>query len=259
MADKEKARPAFAVWIADVTAAVEAPNELRERTDPEPEQSLRFAGIRKVAIFGAAGRTGRLIVDLLLANSLRVTAFVRELRSGYDLPDVVRIVEGSIERDEDVREAIEEQDAVICALGPSRRGPPDVLAVAAGTIFPAMRDLEVRRYVGVLGATVRCPGDSATLGAAVVYGIIRIMARRFVRAAGTHLRMAEQSGLDWTIVRPPRLTDGPPAGVAAGYGVRLAARSSISRADLAEFVVSQLDTDRWVGRAPMVVGRTRPR
>jgi putative NADH-flavin reductase len=173
---------------------------------------------------------------------------------------VVRIVEGSIERDEDVREAVEEQDAVICALGPSRRGPPDVLAVAAGTIFPAMRGLGVRRYVGILGATVRCRDDPRpTLGAALVYGMIRLMARRFVRAAETHLHMAEQSGLDWTVVRPPRLTDDPPSGYRAGHAARLAARSSITRADLAAFAVSQLDTDRWLGKAPLVVGRRRSR
>lgn len=61
------------------------------------------------------------------------------------------------------------------------------------------------------------------------------------------------SGLDWVLVRPPHLVNGPPTGrVRAGADVQLGLRDQVTRADLGRFLVDQLTDTRFVGQAPFV-------
>jgi putative NADH-flavin reductase len=66
-------------------------------------------------------------------------------------------------------------------------------------------------------------------------------------------RIVRASGLDWTIVKPPRLTDGPATGgVRAGVDVRVGLLSRTSRADLAAFMLDEIERRAFV-RQPVFV------
>ena len=68
-------------------------------------------------------------------------------------------------------------------------------------------------------------------------------------------RLVEASGLDWTIVKPPRLTDSLPQGrVQAGSSLRIGLLSTISRADLAAFIIDEMQTGRFVRQRIFVKG-----
>ena len=67
-----------------------------------------------------------------------------------------------------------------------------------------------------------------------------------------HLAVLRASGLDWTVVRGPRLTDAPATGSYRVGWVGVNASTQIARADLARFILTQLDDDTFVHELPFV-------
>jgi len=95
---------------------------------------------------------------------------------------------------------------------------------------------------------------------------VRLMVRMFRRqrpaVAADRMRqeqLVRGSGLEWTLVKPPRLTEGPAGGrVMAGVDLRIGLLSKISRADLASFLVAECVAPRYVKQSVYVTGGGRP-
>ncbi|HEU5318560.1 MAG TPA: SDR family oxidoreductase [Chloroflexota bacterium] len=205
----------------------------------------------RVVIFGASGRTGRRLVEQALARGHEVTAFVRDPAKLALTHDRLRVVRGDVSDGERVAEAIAGQDAVLCALG--ARGPAfDAMTVGARQIVAAMRDLGVRRLITLTGAGVHDARDRPGVIGRVMVFLLKTLQPRVLADAERHCEQVRASGLDWTIVRVPRLTDGRGTGrVRAGWaGVNTG--PTISRADAAGFMLDQLDGGAYVRQAPMI-------
>jgi putative NADH-flavin reductase len=206
----------------------------------------------KLIIFGATGKTGRHIVKQALAADHEVTAFVRD-RAGMDIMDErLRVVQGDVTDAAQVREAVRGQEAVISALGQTKTSSRDVLTVAARHLVPAMEQEGVHRLVTLVGAGVPDERDTGSLGRTMMRGLMKLVARHVLQDAECHAEIVRASGLEWTLVRPPRLTDGPSqGGYRTGY-LQLGAKDTISRADLADFMLDLAANGRFIREAPMV-------
>jgi putative NADH-flavin reductase len=206
----------------------------------------------RIAIFGSTGKTGQHVVEQALERGYEVTAFVRDPSKLTVDPESVRVVQGDAQDAEAVAKAVEGADAVISALGQTPSSQKDLLTVSADHIVDAMKDHGVDRYVTLLGAGVSDPKDHSSIGRKFMLGLMKIFARHILEDAQNHADKVRASGLDWVIVRPPRLTDGERTGrVEAGY-MKLGPSATISRADLATFMLDSVEDDTWVGQAPMV-------
>ncbi|MFC7546239.1 NAD(P)-dependent oxidoreductase [Plantactinospora sp. GCM10030261] len=207
----------------------------------------------RVTVFGAAGRTGRHLVTGAVARHHEVTAFVRR-RDGAPQPPGVRLVEGDVADPAAVRRAVAGRDAVICALGaatPVRRDP--TLVTGIRQIIAAMTDAGVPRlvYLSFLGV----PDGRRQLSALGRLAVAPILLRNVSADHAEKEALIAASAVDWTIVRPPRLTDGPATGVYR-HGTDIRATSvvpTISRADLARFMLDQLDTTEYVHCRPALM------
>jgi uncharacterized protein YbjT (DUF2867 family) len=116
-----------------------------------------------------------------------------------------------------------------------------------------MKAQGVRRIVSLVGAGVKDPADQTSLGRAVMLGLMSLVARDILSDAERHAELLRASGLDWTLVRPPRLTQGPRQGrYRHAPALKLGPGSSLSRADLAEFMLTLTTEGGYVGQAPMV-------
>jgi putative NADH-flavin reductase len=201
----------------------------------------------KVVVFGATGRTGHHLVRVALSRRHQVTAFVRD--RSHLLMDYsrLRLVEGDVLDPKAVDRALRGQEAVLCALAAPPGGPDTVLSKGTRNILDAMRRHRVRRLVclseaGVLG------GDSASR-----LPRFRIPFFRKDPFADLRRQLLEivDSGLDWIIVRPPKLTDEPLTG---RYEISLnrPKHASITRLDLAIFMINQLRNKEFVRKMPAV-------
>lgn len=206
----------------------------------------------KVLVFGASGRTGELLLEAALQRGHTVAAFVRDPATFGDRHDI-EVLAGDVADPEAVARAMPGRDAVLCALGaatPLKRCPPIVAGV--GHITKAS-DTGVRRliYLSFLGV----PAGRHQLSVLGRYVVAPILLRNVSADHAEKEQIIRHSGLDWTIVRPPRLTNGPRTGTYR-HGEDIHARQvvpRISRADVAEFMVSQLDDPTHLHRAPAIM------
>ena len=206
----------------------------------------------RVAVLGATGATGRLVVDELVRRGHTVVALTRAPDSGGSKA-VSRVV-GDARDPAALRALVHGADAVVSALGP-RRGDGTLHREVAPLLVAAMRDADVRRFVGISGAGVDVPGDRKSRRDRVVSALLQRFGGDTVRDKALERETWADSGLDWTLVRAPRLLDGPPTGRVEHSASRSPRRTSIPRADLATFLADLVDRADYVQQAPLVAGR----
>ena len=205
----------------------------------------------KVLVLGAAGKTGSAVVAQARAAGHEVTAFVHTT-DGYDAPPGVVVRVGDATDPHGVGGLVAGQDAVIDTIGGTTPYKKDVTLErdTAAAVITAMRENGVRRLVVTSMVGV---GDSIASSTAFE----RLLLKTFLRGATPDKAAleaeVETSGLDWTVVRPAVLTDDDPTGAVRTYEPASGEKArKISRADLATFLVGQLDDATHLGRAVTV-------
>jgi len=208
----------------------------------------------KIIVFGATGRTGKLIVTQALAKGHTVTAYTRTTE-GLPQDPHLRVVQGDVFDFGAVVDAIRGHRAVLSALGANTRKKSDVLAKAVPHILEGMRQEYVNRLI-VLGASGLHPDWGKYQNALTVMGLWMakktVLKHPFIDQA-TQERLIAASDVDYTIVRAPRLMDGPFTGK---YRVLPDALPSgalrINRADVADFMLQQLTDPRFHRQGPYI-------
>jgi putative NADH-flavin reductase len=208
----------------------------------------------KIIVFGATGGTGRLIVTQALAKGHTVTAFARD-PEGLPADPHLRVIKGDVFDFAAVVDAMHGHRAVLSALGARSTKKSDVLDRAIPHILEGMRQEYVTRLI-VLGAAGLHPDWSKYQNALTAMGvwIARKTALKypFIDQAAQE-RLLAASDVDYTIVRAPRLMDGPFTG---NYHVLPDALPTgalrINRADVADFMLQQLTDPRFHRQGPYI-------
>jgi putative NADH-flavin reductase len=203
----------------------------------------------RIAVIGASGRTGRLIVEQALGQGDDVVAFARSPETLDLAHPRLKSVAGDVRDVAALRLAVQDCDAVTFAIGEKPTPEVDTYSVGISNLMEAMAELDVMRLSAVSAAGTFARNDR---NLSVGY---RLMMRAVPRGLYDDLERMETrimaSGMRWTIVRPAGLTDGPQTGeYRIGLnGKPLSAGGRISRADVAGFTLKSLKVDTWVGRA----------
>jgi putative NADH-flavin reductase len=197
----------------------------------------------RLTIFGATGKTGSCLVTQAVMAGHEVTAVVRDPKR-LNLPshEHLRVVTADVMDPTDIMGAVDEANVVVSALGPPSKGPTTVLQDSTRSIIEAMEKSGSRRLVTtVSGSMVDDSGDGAFM-----HYLAKPMTRRMLKNVCSDMGRAESeihaSNLDWTIFRPPRLTDKPGTGryrIAIDRNVKRG--FTITRADLAQAVLELLN------------------
>ncbi len=195
----------------------------------------------KLTIFGGSGRMGQLLVQRALDAGHEVTALARTPdKLALSHPNL-RVLAGDMNDATAVAGVIAGADAVINLVSS---------AAAARNVVAAMQAGGPRRLLSTIGAGVGDPADKPGVVDRLISGLIKLLARETWDEALEQAAVVRGSGLEWTLVRVGRLTDKPPAGARTGY--LGSAGNSLSRADLADWLLAQLADDAYVGKAPVV-------
>jgi putative NADH-flavin reductase len=223
----------------------------------------RGATVRLV-IFGATGGTGRRLVERAVAEGHEVTAFVRNSSRMSARHERLKVVVGDAVDPGRVREAVAGNEAVISVLGsrqpsnplrPRSLGDPDGPASSgSGNIIAAMKEHGLRRFAcqtawGV-GESKHDPGFA---GAFFMKVLVPPLLRDEYAAKEAQERIVRESDLEWVIVRPMILTNGPWTNdYRAAEDLKPGRRPYISRADAADFLMRQLTDDTFVRKTPAI-------
>jgi putative NADH-flavin reductase len=216
-----------------------------------------WRNIMNLAIFGASGRTGTLLVNAAIEGGHGVTAQVRDtarLNAASLAWNGVNVLEGEVVDPQAVNDAVHGADAVLVALGAPPRATDRVLERGTRAIIDAMKTHSVERLV-VLTSFAIADGPSLTgpIGRALL-GLSSRLTRPLWRDKEAQEAAVMASELDWTLVRPITLTNGPATGdYVAEEAPKIRLSSRISRADVAAFMLAEATVPRWSGRAVRLV------
>jgi putative NADH-flavin reductase len=215
----------------------------------------------KLTIFAATGGIGRQALEQAVAAGHDVTAVVRNPNK---LAREVRIVTADL-ADPDpaaLESALEGADAVLSGLGPRSMSEAGITSRGTRAIVQAMKATNVRRIVVVSAAPIstvpspgrpkppkRDPGEGYFMRN-LLSPLIKTILRKHYADLALMEDLLRDSGLDWTIVRPPRLTDKPLTGTyRTAYGQNLRRGIFISRADVADLMLRVLGQPETIEKA----------
>ncbi|MDW6060550.1 SDR family oxidoreductase [Streptomyces sp. FXJ1.4098] len=197
----------------------------------------------RITVFGATGGTGQHLVNQALEAGHHITAVVRNparlQQADHPRLEVVKaVVKADLQHLEAITEAVKGQDAVVSALGPRGKDDITVCSDGARAIITAMRATDSRRLIVVTASGhIVDEGDGP-----FTRSMVKPMLRRFLRDGFADFARTDQavkaSGLDWTIMRPPRLTDGRRRAYRTATDRNVRGGITIARADLADAILT---------------------
>lgn len=194
----------------------------------------------KIAVFGASGRTGILIVYQALNQGFTVTAFARKAENVTIRHKNLTVIQGELTDLPKISEAVEGQDAVLCALGMDSNKPSRVLSEGTRRILEAMEECGVKRFI--------CMSSAGILGNDAGFWFGKVIKPLFLRHVfADKLRQVEvirESRAKWVILRPVGLTDSPKTN---SYKVNpgIPTSRTVPRADVADFMLKLVTETRY--------------
>ncbi len=209
-----------------------------------------------LAIFGASGRCGLLLIERALAAGHTVSALVRR-PAKFPFSSKVRVVQGDAFSPEAIASTITSPlgtraQAVLSALGARSLGREEVLERAVPLIIQAMQSAGTRRIIalGSSGALDSALDQQTAWRRALIENVLYKTALKWpVVSQRAQYQALSASDLDWTMVMPPMLTDGAARGCFRVDGDALPKNGArIARADVADFMMAQLCTEAWSRR-----------
>jgi len=209
----------------------------------------------KIVIFGANGKTGTLLTEQVLAKGHHVTAYIRRAGVLMQQHPNLKIITGNLNDTDKLKEAIKGADACISVLGGSSliRHTPEIIS-GIDNIIKIMELEGVKRfiYLSSMGA-----GESRKLmGMILRFFIADIMLRVPLADHTANEKRIAKSKLNWTLVRPAGLTNGPKTGrLKHGKTLKVLKGSpQISRANVASFIIEQLSDASYIKSGVWIYG-----
>jgi putative NADH-flavin reductase len=199
-----------------------------------------------LSILGGTGRTGIPLVRRALDAGHTVRVLARDPTKLPFTHERLTVLTGDAGHPADLVTLTEGTEALVSALGPVK-GLEDICSRATKAALEA----GVRRYVITSGAGLDVPGDQKDLPGRLISRLIRFVSPAIVADKERELAMLQASPCEWTLVRPPRLVDGPATGTYR-VDVKTGPGSKLVRADLADFLLTCAVEHRHVREAPFI-------
>jgi len=196
----------------------------------------------KLVVLGATGGTGMELVRESLKRGHSVIAFVRNAARLHEFEGRIRVAEGDLLDRGALAKVLEKNDAVLSGFGPRvpvAKSDVHLLEQFAAALTGAMQDARVRRLVII--STAFLFKDSIV---PPTYLLGKLLFPSVVTDSAALEKTVQESAVEWTIVRPPQLTDGPMTGSyreRIGHLPRLGFK--ISRGDVAHYFVKAIEKD----------------
>ncbi|MCA9327096.1 NAD(P)H-binding protein [Candidatus Saccharibacteria bacterium] len=204
----------------------------------------------KVVVFGASGRVGSRVVELLLASGHEVVATVHS-KNPFEKHPSLTVAELDIHDQKAVDAAIRGADAVVSTVSNWGSETGDVLTAAMRAIVPAMKKHHVMRLISLTGNAAFSPDDKPSLVQKANRAMLQRIAPKVLADGEKHMEVLRQTDLDWTVIRSPVMnTLGKEA-----YKLKKelsGGAATIHRQSVAQAIVDQLHDGTWLRQTPTI-------
>lgn len=199
--------------------------------------------MKNLIVFGASGPTGREFVKQAIEEGHELTLIVRDLTSFNLNHPKVKIIKGDVLEYSLFKNEIMGKDAVISCLGSGGKTKPTIIySKGIENIISAMEASRVKRLTCISAMGLSINDKMSFLGKILT----KFVAQKIYKEPYIDMRLMEKilekTNLDWTIVRPPMLTNKAKKGIyRVGINEHISRPLSISRADLADYMLNSID------------------
>lgn len=208
---------------------------------------------KKIALFGGTGQTGQHFLEFALKAGYSVHALARDPKKIGQKNERLTVFQGDVLNLEDVKTVIEGTDIVVSLFGHVKGSPHWLQTDGTKHIVQAMKEMNIKRIISLSGGGLPFPEkDKPKFIDKMIRTIMKVVVPKILNDAILHHKVLEESQLDWTIVRGPRLTNDQHTGQYRVGWVGVNASTKISRADLADFILINVQNDQFVGQMPFV-------
>ncbi len=209
--------------------------------------------MKKIALFGGSGQTGRLFLSRALESGYSVKALVRNPEKLNLRHPALEVVVGDVLNVEAVKTTVNGTEMVVSLFGHVKGSPEWLQTEGTRTILSAMKGQGLERIVSLSGGGLPFPEkDRPKFADKLIRTVMKLAVPRILNDAIRHHEVLAESGLKWVIVRGPRLTNEPGKGTYRVGWVGVNASTKISRADLADFILTQVEDDTFIHQMPFV-------
>jgi putative NADH-flavin reductase len=207
----------------------------------------------KIALFGGSGQTGQEFLSKALAAGHPVKALVRTPAKMTQSSSLLEVIPGDVLHPADVARTIEGTEVVVSLFGHVKGSPEWLQTNGTRHIVEAMKKHNLTRIISLSGGGLPFPAkDQPKFPDKMIRFIMKVAVPKVLNDAIAHAKVLEESGLDWVIVRGPRLTNEPEQGEYRVGWVGVNASTKIARADLADFLLKEVQQSKFVHQMPFV-------
>lgn len=209
--------------------------------------------MKTLALFGGSGQTGKLVLEKALKAGYKVKALARNPDKIEISDSNLKVIKGDVLNENDVLKTIEGADVVLSLFGHVKGSPEWLQTKGTDHIIEAMKKSGVEKIISLSGGGLPFPEeDKPKLADKMIRFIMKVAVPKILKDAILHAEVLRKSNLDWMIVRGPRLTNEKPKNKYRVGWVGVNASTTISRADLADFIVKQIESDEFKHQMPFV-------
>ncbi len=208
----------------------------------------------KLALLGSTGFVGTILLSNALAQEHQLKVLVRSPEKLGGNKDKVEVVTGDMFDPAALETLVQGTDAVISAAGPPMNGKFDVERHASATknLVSAMKNAKVSRLIAIAGAAAQVPGQKLGFKQSLLRFVLGTFVRPdVIKVKDMELKTIAESGLNWTVLRPPLIGSGNPTGNVAASEADMTG-TKIDVEDIADFILSLLKTKEWDRKAPII-------
>jgi len=215
--------------------------------------------MKRILIYGASGRTGKLVLEYALSKGYAVTALVRSPNKITLKADELTILKGTPTNIQDVRKAMEGCNFVINVLSALSEKesisfkkiiPPNILEKSISNTIECMQEYRIKRIISLSSIGV---GNSYKFAPWFMKLFIKISNFKIVFADHNQQeQLLINSNLDWTIVRPVGLNNNETLGKLVVTYDKTPSPFKMSRKQLAKFIVDSLDKSEFNHKSPIL-------
>jgi len=204
----------------------------------------------KILVLGASGKTGSLLVTEALALGFEVIAYMRRKESITAENPNLKIIEGQLNDKEKLKYAISGSDACISTLGGSSLTKHNIQIIQGiDNIVTLMEEEKVKRFIYL--SSIGAGNSRFYMPQPIRFLIADIMLRVPLADHNANESRISQSKLDWTVIRPGGLTNGPKTGnLKHGFeSMKMKGNGNISRSNVAAFMLEQLNQGNYLQKS----------
>ena len=207
----------------------------------------------KITILGSTGLVGKVLLEKALEREYQINTLVRSPEKLGAFKDNVTFIEGNVFQIEKLEQIVSGSDIVLSTVPPKMNTKaPEKYAKLMEDWVSVFERNSIKRFIHIGGA-VHGGGENEnwTIGRKILRLFLTLFWRQGLVAKELEWEVLKRSNIDWTLIRPPRVTKDKSTSSLIANEKSLAGMQ-VSVEDLADFILDQIDSEKWLKRAPLV-------